>query len=47
MARIIGDLVPGCRVSVAHGQMEGHELEDVMVKFIEGEFDVLGGDNHH
>ena len=28
-------------VCVAHGQMEGHELEDVMVQFIEGEFDVL------
>jgi transcription-repair coupling factor (superfamily II helicase) len=34
-------LVPGIRVAIAHGQMEGHELEDVMVKFIEGDFDVL------
>lgn len=34
-------LVPGIRVCVAHGQMEGHELEDVMVKFIEGDYDVL------
>ena len=41
MARIIGESVTGCRVCVAHGQMEGHELEDVMVQFIEGEFDVL------
>lgn len=41
MARLIGDLVPGCKVCVAHGQMDGHELEDVMVQFIEGEFDVL------
>ncbi len=41
LASIISSEVPGCRVCVAHGQMEGHELEDVMVKFIEGEYDVL------
>jgi transcription-repair coupling factor (superfamily II helicase) len=41
IARLIGDAVPGCKVCVAHGQMEGHELEDVMVQFIEGEYDVL------
>lgn len=34
-------MVPGIRVLVAHGQMEGHELEDVMVRFIEGDADVL------
>lgn len=34
-------LIPGVRVAVAHGQMEGHELEDVMVRFIEGDHDVL------
>ncbi len=38
---MLEQLVPGVRVAVAHGQMEGHELEDVMVKFIEGEYDVL------
>jgi transcription-repair coupling factor (superfamily II helicase) len=38
---IMEQLVPGIRVAIAHGQMEGHELEDVMVKFIEGEYDVL------
>ena len=41
MARLIEDVCPGARVCVAHGQMEGHDLEDVMVKFIEGEYDVL------
>ena len=41
MARIIEDCAPGAKVCVGHGQMEGHELEDVMVKFIEGEYDVL------
>ncbi len=33
--------LPHVRVGIAHGQLEGHELEDVMVGFIEGEFDVL------
>ncbi len=41
LANIVSSEVPGCRVCVAHGQMEGHELEDVMVRFIEGEYDVL------
>ncbi len=34
-------MVPGVKVAVAHGQMEGHKLEKVMVDFIEGEYDVL------
>jgi len=33
--------VPGVKVAVAHGQMEGHKLEKVMIDFIEGEYDVL------
>jgi len=33
--------VPGVKVAVAHGQMEGHKLEKVMMEFIEGEYDVL------
>ncbi len=37
----ISDLVPNARVSVGHGQLKGDELEQVMVQFIEGEFDVL------
>jgi transcription-repair coupling factor (superfamily II helicase) len=41
LAHILEADVPGVRVCVAHGQMEGHELEDVMVRFIEGEYDVL------
>lgn len=41
LANSIENAVPGVRVCVAHGQMEGHQLEDVMVKFIEGEYDVL------
>src|SRR5690606_32430547 len=38
---ILEQLIPGIRVLVAHGQMEGSDLEDVMVKFIEGDGDVL------
>ncbi len=33
--------VPGVRVGVAHGQMEGDKLEKVMMAFIEGDYDVL------
>jgi len=35
------DLVPEARVQTAHGQMNEHELERVMVAFWEREFDVL------
>jgi len=41
IAALITKELPEVRVCIAHGQMEGHQLEDVMVKFIEGEFDVL------
>ncbi|GGA70926.1 transcription-repair coupling factor [Ornithinibacillus halotolerans] len=41
MARDIGMLVPDARVTVAHGQMNESELENVMLSFLEGEFDVL------
>jgi transcription-repair coupling factor (superfamily II helicase) len=34
-------ICPGTRVGVAHGQLEGDKLEDVMIKFIEGDYDVL------
>lgn len=41
MKRRIEDLVPGARVEVGHGQMSDDELEDVMNRFVRGEFDVL------
>jgi transcription-repair coupling factor (superfamily II helicase) len=41
IAQRVRDLVPGSRVAVGHGQMKGDDLEQVMVQFIEGEFDVL------
>jgi transcription-repair coupling factor (superfamily II helicase) len=34
-------LVPDAKVGVAHGQMDGNKLEEIMLGFIEGEFDVL------
>jgi transcription-repair coupling factor (superfamily II helicase) len=41
VAAMIRKLVPGCRVGVGHGQLEGHKLEEVMLDFIEGNTDVL------
>ena len=34
-------LVPEARIAVGHGQMKEHALEDVMLDFYEGKFDVL------
>ncbi len=45
VANIVLKLVPDARIGVAHGQMEGSRLEKVMLKFIEGEFDVLVSTN--
>ena len=41
IAGMIRKLVPGARVGVGHGQLEGHKLEEVMMDFIEGNTDVL------
>lgn len=41
LGNMIKKLVPHARVGVAHGQLEGDELEDVMLKFINHEYDVL------
>jgi transcription-repair coupling factor (superfamily II helicase) len=41
VAQRIRNLVPTARVVVGHGQMKGDDLEQVMVQFIEGEYDVL------
>ncbi|MEQ9423878.1 MAG: transcription-repair coupling factor [Cyclobacteriaceae bacterium] len=41
VANIILRLVPDAQIGVAHGQMEGSRLEKVMMRFIEGEYDVL------
>ena len=41
MARRIRQVVPEARIGIAHGQMRPRELEDVMVKFLRKEYDVL------
>lgn len=41
IAGMVQRLVPQAKIRIAHGQMAGDELEDVMLEFIEGEFDVL------
>lgn len=45
IANLILRLVPEARIGVAHGQMEGDKLEKVMMKFIEGEYDILVSTN--
>ncbi|MDD4189279.1 MAG: transcription-repair coupling factor [Eubacteriales bacterium] len=40
-AQKVRELCPDARVATAHGQMEERALEDVMIKFIAGEYDVL------
>ena len=45
VADMIRRLCPGVRVGMGHGQMEGDELEDVMLEFIDGQQDVLVATN--
>ena len=37
----ISNLIPEAKVSYAHGQMTGNEIEDIMEEFIQGKTDVL------
>ena len=41
VAGMIQKICPGVRVGIGHGQLEGDALEDVMLKFMSGEYDVL------
>lgn len=41
VADLIKRLCPDVKVRVAHGQMDSDKLEETLVSFIEGEFDVL------
>jgi transcription-repair coupling factor (superfamily II helicase) len=41
MAATVQKLVPIARIGVAHGQMDGKELEAMMVSFVDKEIDVL------
>ncbi|MEV7007122.1 transcription-repair coupling factor [Streptosporangium sp. NPDC051022] len=41
VAAMLHELVPEARIAVAHGQMQEHQLERIMVGFWEREYDVL------
>lgn len=41
VAGMIQRLVPDAKVGIGHGQMEGKKLEELMMRFINGDFDVL------
>jgi transcription-repair coupling factor (superfamily II helicase) len=41
MAKYLQGLITGIRLAVIHGQMNEREMEDVMLKFINREYDVL------
>ncbi|HEY1405438.1 MAG TPA: transcription-repair coupling factor [Spirochaetota bacterium] len=40
-ADYLRSLVPHARIAIAHGQMHEHELEDIMLAFLEKKFDIL------
>ncbi|MBF0316689.1 MAG: transcription-repair coupling factor [Nitrospirae bacterium] len=41
LAALVKSLVPQATIAVAHGQMNEHQLEDIMVRFIKRDLDVL------
>jgi transcription-repair coupling factor (superfamily II helicase) len=41
LAARLQDLIPEARIDIGHGQMAEGELEDVMLKFVRGETDIL------
>lgn len=41
VAEMIRRLVPGIRICVAHGRMHEHDLERIMVEFVQGGYDCL------
>jgi transcription-repair coupling factor (superfamily II helicase) len=41
MADRIQRIVPEARIGIGHGQMQGHELEEVMVQFVNREIDIF------
>ncbi|RTZ11227.1 transcription-repair coupling factor [Flavobacterium sp. GSP27] len=41
VAGMIQRLVPNAKVGIGHGQMEGRKLEELMLAFMNGEFDIL------
>lgn len=41
IAKIITRLAPGARIAVGHGQMPSRLLEEIMLKFLKGDIDIL------
>lgn len=41
LASMIKKYVPDCRVAIGHGQMKPEELEDIVMGFINHDYDVL------
>ncbi|CAG0910326.1 unnamed protein product, partial [Cyprideis torosa] len=41
VAGMLQRLLPDARIGIGHGQMDGKKLEELMLEFINGEFDVL------
>ncbi len=41
VAGLLQRLVPSAKIGIGHGQMEGKKLEDLMLGFMNGDFDVL------
>ncbi len=41
IAGLLQRLCPDVRIAVGHGQMDGEKLEQIMVDFMEGQFDIL------
>lgn len=41
VAGMLQQLVPDAQIGIGHGQMKGKKLEDLMLRFINGEFDIL------
>jgi transcription-repair coupling factor (superfamily II helicase) len=41
VAGMLQRLIPDAKIGIGHGQMEGKKLEQIMLSFINGEFDIL------
>ena len=41
VARRLHEIVPNASIAVAHGQMDEHTLERVMLDFVDGQYDIL------
>ena len=41
MAGFLQRLVPDARIAVGHGQMEGRKLEQTLLRFMNGNYDIL------